>query len=55
MPGLAAKPFIDCGLLVAAEDVDAASAELLSLGYPMRRPLGLIPMRWVFLEPERLD
>ncbi|HEX6887191.1 MAG TPA: GrpB family protein [Candidatus Nanopelagicales bacterium] len=53
VPGLAAKPVIDCDIVVAAADVAAASTVLVSLGF---RPLGElgIPQRWAFAEPARL-
>lgn len=53
VPGLAAKPVIDCDIVVAPADVDAASAVLIGLGF---RPLGElgIPQRWAFKEPNRL-
>jgi len=53
VPGLAAKPVIDCDIVVAEEDVSAASGTLVELGF---RPLGElgIPLRWAFKEPRRL-
>jgi GrpB-like predicted nucleotidyltransferase (UPF0157 family) len=53
VPGLAAKPVIDCDIIVAAPDVDAAGNVLVALGF---RPLGElgIPQRWAFKEPARL-
>lgn len=51
--GLAAKPVIDCDIVVAAEHVDAASAVLVGLGFTPRGELG-IPQRWAFKEPARL-
>jgi GrpB-like predicted nucleotidyltransferase (UPF0157 family) len=53
VPGLAAKPVIDCDIVVAAQDVTAASQVLASLGF---RPLGElgIPLRCAFKEPARL-
>jgi GrpB-like predicted nucleotidyltransferase (UPF0157 family) len=53
VPGLAAKPIIDCDIVVAEPDVAAASQALAGLGF---RPLGDlgIPLRWAFKEPERL-
>jgi GrpB-like predicted nucleotidyltransferase (UPF0157 family) len=53
VPGLAAKPIIDCDIVVAERDVDAAARVLTGLGF---RPLGElgIPLRWAFKEPERL-
>ena len=53
VPGLAAKPIIDCDIVVAEQDVPAASLALAGLGF---RPLGElgIPLRWAFKEPDRL-
>lgn len=53
VPGLAAKPVIDCDIVVAQQDVAAASQVLTGLGF---RPLGElgIPLRWAFKEPARL-
>jgi GrpB-like predicted nucleotidyltransferase (UPF0157 family) len=53
VPGLAAKPVIDCDIVVAGENVAAASQVLITLGF---RPLGElgIPLRWAFREPDRL-
>jgi len=53
VPGLAAKPVIDCDIVVAGPDVAAATQVLAGLGF---RPLGelAIPLRWAFKEPERL-
>ncbi len=50
VPGLAAKPVIDVDIIVAAEQVEAASDVLLGLGF---RPLGElgIPERWAFAQP----
>jgi GrpB-like predicted nucleotidyltransferase (UPF0157 family) len=53
VPGLAAKPVIDCDVIVAAEDVEAASAVLVELGFTPLGELG-IPQRWAFREPARL-
>lgn len=53
VPGLAAKPVIDCDIVVEAGDVEAASAVLVSLGFAPLGELG-IPQRWAFDEPERL-
>ncbi|WP_310961660.1 GrpB family protein [Nocardioides terrisoli] len=53
VPGLAAKPVIDCDIIVAAEHVGAASAVLVGLGFEPRGELG-IPQRWAFHAPERL-
>ncbi|SDU62315.1 GrpB family protein [Jiangella alkaliphila] len=53
VPGLAAKPVIDCDIVVARADVARTSDVLAGLGF---RPLGElgIPLRWAFKEPERL-
>ena len=53
VPGLAAKPVIDCDIVVAPADVESAAAVLVGLGF---RPLGElgIPQRWAFKEPARL-
>ena len=53
VPGLAAKPIIDCDIVVAECDVPSATDALTRLGF---RPLGElgIPLRWAFKEPERL-
>jgi GrpB-like predicted nucleotidyltransferase (UPF0157 family) len=53
VPGLAAKPIIDCDIVVAEQDVAAASAVLTELGFKPLGELG-IPLRWAFKEPERL-
>lgn len=53
VPGLAAKPVIDCDIVVAAADVEAASDVLVRLGFTPLGELG-IPQRWAFKEPERL-
>jgi GrpB-like predicted nucleotidyltransferase (UPF0157 family) len=53
VPGLAAKPIIDCDIIVAENDVDAASQTLAALGFRALGQLG-IPSRWAFKEPERL-
>jgi GrpB-like predicted nucleotidyltransferase (UPF0157 family) len=53
VPGLAAKPVIDCDIVVAAPDVDAASRTLTGLGFTAEGQLG-IPQRWAFKEPGRL-
>jgi GrpB-like predicted nucleotidyltransferase (UPF0157 family) len=53
VPGLAAKPTIDCDIVVERSDVDAASDVLVSLGFQPRGELG-IPERWAFYEPARL-
>jgi GrpB-like predicted nucleotidyltransferase (UPF0157 family) len=51
--GLAAKPVIDCDIVVAGKDVAAASQALTRLGFKPLGELG-IPLRWAFKEPERL-
>lgn len=53
VPGLAAKPVIDCDIVVAYRDVSAASDTLIGLGFKPLGELG-IPLRWAFKEPERL-
>jgi GrpB-like predicted nucleotidyltransferase (UPF0157 family) len=53
VPGLAAKPVIDCDVVVAEHDVAAASDVLTGLGFSPLGELG-IPLRWAFREPERL-
>ena len=53
VPGLAAKPIIDCDIVVALADVAAASNVLMSLGFTPLGDLG-IPLRWAFKEPARL-
>jgi GrpB-like predicted nucleotidyltransferase (UPF0157 family) len=51
--GLAAKPVIDCDIVVAGQNVAAASQALIRLGFKPLGELG-IPLRWAFKEPERL-
>lgn len=53
VPGLAAKPIIDCDIVVGEADVAAASRVLVSLGFTPEGDLG-IPLRWAFKEPDRL-
>ncbi len=53
VPGLAAKPVIDCDIVVAEQQVAAASQVLTGLGFKPLGDLG-IPLRWAFKEPERL-
>jgi GrpB-like predicted nucleotidyltransferase (UPF0157 family) len=53
VPALAAKPVIDCDIVVAGQDVAAASQTLARLGFKPLGELG-IPLRWAFKEPERL-
>lgn len=52
--GLAAKPIIDCDIVVAEADVTAAASVLVSLGFIPEGELG-IPQRWAFKEPARLS
>ncbi|MFI6740329.1 GrpB family protein [Nonomuraea sp. NPDC050451] len=53
VPGLAAKPIIDCDIVVAEHDVEAATDVLIGLGFSPLGELG-IPQRWAFKEPARL-
>jgi GrpB-like predicted nucleotidyltransferase (UPF0157 family) len=53
VPGLAAKPVIDCDIVVAQGDVAAATEVLIGLGFSPLGELG-IPQRWAFKEPARL-
>jgi GrpB-like predicted nucleotidyltransferase (UPF0157 family) len=48
--GLAAKPVIDIDIVVAAQDVEAASAVLQAVGYESLGELG-IEDRWAFRAP----
>jgi GrpB-like predicted nucleotidyltransferase (UPF0157 family) len=50
---LAAKPIIDCDIVVVEEDVSAATDVLIGLGFAPLGELG-IPQRWAFKEPARL-
>jgi GrpB-like predicted nucleotidyltransferase (UPF0157 family) len=54
VPGLAAKPIIDCDIVVREADVASASSALIVLGFTPLGELG-IPQRWAFKEPERLS
>jgi len=54
VPGLAAKPIIDCDIVVAEANVTAAASVLVSLGFTPLGELG-IPLRWAFKEPARLS
>ena len=54
VPGLAAKPVIDCDIVVDGARVAAASDVLMSLGFMPLGELG-IPQRWAFKEPSRLS
>ena len=53
VPGLAAKPVIDIDIVVREEDVPAASAVLVALGFEERGEQG-IPQRWAFGAPSDL-
>jgi GrpB-like predicted nucleotidyltransferase (UPF0157 family) len=53
VPSLAAKPVIDCDIVVAEQDAGAASETLIGLGFKALGELG-IPLRWAFKEPGRL-
>src|SRR5829696_81122 len=53
VPRLAAKPIIDCDIVVVEKDVSAASDVLIGLGFAPLGELG-IPQRWAFKEPARL-
>jgi len=53
VPGLAAKPIIDCDIVVAEGEVAAASDVLVGLGFTPQGDLG-IPQRWAFKAPDRL-
>jgi GrpB-like predicted nucleotidyltransferase (UPF0157 family) len=53
VPSLAAKPVIDCDIVVAEQDVPAACETLIELGFTPLGELG-IPRRWAFKEPQRL-
>jgi GrpB-like predicted nucleotidyltransferase (UPF0157 family) len=54
VPGLAAKPVIDCDIVVREAHVAAAGNVLVSLGFTPLGELG-IPRRWAFKEPARLS
>jgi GrpB-like predicted nucleotidyltransferase (UPF0157 family) len=54
VPGLAAKPIIDCDIVVTQVHVAQASEVLISLGFTSLGDLG-IPLRWAFREPARLS
>lgn len=53
VPALAAKPVIDCDIVVGHADVEAAVRAMTSLGFTPLGELG-IPQRWAFREPPRL-
>src|SRR6185312_7885040 len=52
VPGLAAKPVIDCDIVVHAAGVQDASDVLTALGFTPLGELG-VPLRWAFKEPAR--
>src|SRR5258705_94034 len=54
VPGLAAKPVIDCDIVVREGNVPAASQVLADLGFTPLGELG-VPLRWAFKEPARLE
>ncbi len=54
VPGLAAKPTIDCDIVVTAEHVGPACEVLVGMGFQPLGELG-IPQRWAFKEPPRLS
>jgi GrpB-like predicted nucleotidyltransferase (UPF0157 family) len=54
VPGLAAKPVIDCDIVVQDVHVATASRVLVSIGFTPLGELG-IPLRWAFKEPARLS
>ena len=54
VPGLAAKPVIDCDIVVREGNVRAASEVLAELGFTPLGELG-VPLRWAFKEPARLE
>ena len=53
VPGLAAKPVVDCDIVVAERDVPAASEVMIGLGFDPLGELG-VPFRWAFRAPEDL-
>ncbi|TYB52793.1 GrpB family protein [Nonomuraea sp. PA05] len=53
VPGLAAKPIIDCDIVVTGREVQAAANVLVGLGFAPLGELG-VPQRWAFEEPARL-
>lgn len=53
VPGLAAKPVIDVDIIVSGDQVEAAHAALVALGFGPLGELG-IPQRWAFEEPQGL-
>ena len=50
VPGLAAKPVIDCDIIVTADSVPRASAALVADGFEALGDLG-VPLRWAFAPP----
>ena len=53
VPGLAAKPIIDCDIVITETDLAVATDVLTGLGFRALGELG-IPQRWAFREPPRL-
>ncbi len=53
VPGLVAKPVIDCDIVVAEPDVPAVSEVLTTIGFAPEGELGILH-RWAFREPARL-
>ena len=53
VPGLAAKPVIDCDIIVTADSVPSASAALVADGFEALGDLG-VPLRWAFAPPPHL-
>lgn len=53
VPGLVAKPVIDCDVVVREDQVAAASDVLVGLGFEARGEQG-IPQRWAFVAPPDL-
>jgi GrpB-like predicted nucleotidyltransferase (UPF0157 family) len=53
VPALAAKPLIDCDIVVSEGDVTAAERLLVDMGFTSLGELG-IPLRWAFAPPDRL-
>jgi GrpB-like predicted nucleotidyltransferase (UPF0157 family) len=54
VPGLAAKPVIDCDIVVCEGNVHAAGEVLAQLGFTPLGELG-VPLRWAFKEPARIE
>jgi GrpB-like predicted nucleotidyltransferase (UPF0157 family) len=53
VPGLVARPVIDCDIVLEEQDVPAAAATLGWLGFDPLGELGVL-LRWAFKEPKRL-